>query len=584
MGGVSVLLMVAAIGITYGWHPDDKGGVEYVIQIEPDQLDALDRIGEISSVIDPAVRGHVSRVIIKVGTDPVPKITPPNLAKRGANSSSDGMVVADHAPIPIPEMENSPHAIPIPSPGQSGIPAGRTTAVMKPDTGDAQSGPGFTFPSLPSSLRDSAASGQNRDAAIRAVVPPPGTRSPSRTQAPQFTGGDPSGQMAQARPGGPSTNPTNSRDNSWRNFATTNEFVGPRSGGPSTDPISGSGASIVGKSSGVNPGFGGTGVSGLSASDSFGRMPDGLQTATRDPQAQERNLYAEQGNLRSANVGARGVDPNAVYSQYEQTQLDRQAEYARAVAEAARARSNVPGALPDNSQLQYNQQIQGNTLSGQSPDTRLTAAQVAAGAWTVDGYGRPVDRNGRLLALNTTNQNLVDSDRGQINRYADRSLSSLGQPNVTTRGEQDAQTTNSNTLRFPGVSTPSRSQSTVGGQAFPNPGGQQWATQLNDPNQSFVRESDVSERGGFRGPTQRGPQGTVAVQRQPDPPSLTTTRGNDSTLAAAPRVTTQPLLNGLLLISFVANVYLIFWMKNLRMQFRDLVAAKRIASSNSHPA
>ena len=46
-----------------------------------------------------------------------------------------------------------------------------------------------------------------------------------------------------------------------------------------------------------------------------------------------------------------------------------------------------------------------------------------------------------------------------------------------------------------------------------------------------------------------------------------------------PTVTAQPLFNGLLLISIVANVYLIFWLKNLRHQFRDLVAAKRIAGS-----
>jgi hypothetical protein len=46
-------------------------------------------------------------------------------------------------------------------------------------------------------------------------------------------------------------------------------------------------------------------------------------------------------------------------------------------------------------------------------------------------------------------------------------------------------------------------------------------------------------------------------------------------------VAPQPLFNGLLMISLVANVYLIFWLKNLRLQFRDLVAAKRMASTNS---
>lgn len=45
-------------------------------------------------------------------------------------------------------------------------------------------------------------------------------------------------------------------------------------------------------------------------------------------------------------------------------------------------------------------------------------------------------------------------------------------------------------------------------------------------------------------------------------------------------VTTQPLFNGLLLISIVVNVYLIFWLKNLRLQYHEMVAAKRMASSN----
>ena len=45
MGVVSVLFMMAAAGITYGWQPDERGGVEYIIQIPPDQLQELERLG-----------------------------------------------------------------------------------------------------------------------------------------------------------------------------------------------------------------------------------------------------------------------------------------------------------------------------------------------------------------------------------------------------------------------------------------------------------------------------------------------------------------------------------------------------------
>jgi len=45
------------------------------------------------------------------------------------------------------------------------------------------------------------------------------------------------------------------------------------------------------------------------------------------------------------------------------------------------------------------------------------------------------------------------------------------------------------------------------------------------------------------------------------------------------RVAAQPIFNGLLLCSVIVNVYLLFWLKNLRVQFREMVAAKRSASS-----
>ncbi len=80
MGGVPLLLMAIAMGITYGWHPDGAGGVNYIIQVPPEQLDAVRRSGEISSVIDPEVRGHVSRIIIRVGEGPLPRDTPADFA------------------------------------------------------------------------------------------------------------------------------------------------------------------------------------------------------------------------------------------------------------------------------------------------------------------------------------------------------------------------------------------------------------------------------------------------------------------------------------------------------------------------
>ncbi len=49
-------------------------------------------------------------------------------------------------------------------------------------------------------------------------------------------------------------------------------------------------------------------------------------------------------------------------------------------------------------------------------------------------------------------------------------------------------------------------------------------------------------------------------------------------------VAAQPLFNGLLLISIVANLYLIFWLKNLRVQFKEMVTAKRMSNSTASVA
>ncbi|EMI56997.1 mu-protocadherin [Rhodopirellula sallentina SM41] len=46
------------------------------------------------------------------------------------------------------------------------------------------------------------------------------------------------------------------------------------------------------------------------------------------------------------------------------------------------------------------------------------------------------------------------------------------------------------------------------------------------------------------------------------------------------QVAAQPIFNALLLLSVVANVYLLFWLKNLRLQFRDMVATKRSNNAN----
>ncbi len=187
MGGVPAILLVIAAGITYGWQPDREGGVEYIIQVPPDQVERLAQIGEISSVIDPEVRGHVSRVVIRVGTEPLPKDTPANLSGRAAATRALGnadLAILDASPVPIPEMTDGTVAEPIPGFYQ-GPPAGEQS-VLKPDANSPPGSPGYGYPSLPPTLQGTAFQGTaiqgtapQFDQAGREITSPPASQTNS---------------------------------------------------------------------------------------------------------------------------------------------------------------------------------------------------------------------------------------------------------------------------------------------------------------------------------------------------------------------------------------------------------------------
>jgi hypothetical protein len=602
MGGLSVLLVIAAMGITYGWQPDDNGGVEYIIQIPPDQLHEIERVGEISSLIDPAVRGHVSRVIVQVGNGPLQRRTPANFARKLNPQPDRGVIAAsDQSPVPIPEMGDHRQATPIPSLD----PAENTpAAVMKPDANDSN-GPGFSFPSLPSTLRDTAATAGNTlraQASNNRVQPHPNTTQTRQPQAPRFTGSDPTGELARTRPGGPTTDPAGNRDNTWRGFATN------QAGGPSTDPV----GSNVAANNRFDPRSlnaqdraaadalsSRRGATGLSPNDTFGKLPSGLSLPAA---ANQPSAGYTRGNLNTQANATRGVNPQTanlqtpnsqtgVYSQYEQTQLDLQTRnannkaygqsqydpatrnqapannYNQATANAQGSNYSQTGIGGYNNQSPaYSTRDEQVPQTRMGPDSRLTRQQVDAGAWSVDIYNRPIDRDGKLIEVTSPTAAVYGSDpRQQTGLYPDRTYSTLGQPNVSQPRMAETSTSNQQT------------QPRTGSYGYnpPLPAN----TRLVNENGQTV-SSDLIR------------QTRPANDVQFDPPSLSNRRtasvlgGSVSSggIQSPRQVAAQPLFNGLLLVSFVANIYLIFWLKNLRVQFRDLVAAKRIANSSSQTA
>lgn len=78
MGSGSLLLILAAVGVDYGWQPDGtrsrgSDNLEYIIQIAPDQIGRLQRLGEITSVLDPSISARVTKVVFRVGNGTLPR-------------------------------------------------------------------------------------------------------------------------------------------------------------------------------------------------------------------------------------------------------------------------------------------------------------------------------------------------------------------------------------------------------------------------------------------------------------------------------------------------------------------------------
>lgn len=77
MHGLALLLAAASVGVDYGWQPTADGTMEYIIQIEPELLAALQKGEAIISEIHPDATG-VRRFRIQIGSEPLPRISKPS--------------------------------------------------------------------------------------------------------------------------------------------------------------------------------------------------------------------------------------------------------------------------------------------------------------------------------------------------------------------------------------------------------------------------------------------------------------------------------------------------------------------------
>ncbi len=72
MNAMALLLVAASVSVDFGWQAGPDGELEYIIQVDPLQLDTLKEGFDITSRIPPEVRG-VRTFRIRVGTDEVPR-------------------------------------------------------------------------------------------------------------------------------------------------------------------------------------------------------------------------------------------------------------------------------------------------------------------------------------------------------------------------------------------------------------------------------------------------------------------------------------------------------------------------------
>ena len=161
MGAAPVLIMLAAVGVDYGWHPDGTtspqgDNIEYIVQIAPEQLQQLKSIGEITSSIDPTVQGRVSRIVVKIGTGPLPQdagrtskpaLSVQNSSGRTGNAFADA---ADNIDIPRPQITGAVAPVQLAN-DPRGLPgASRNESLLKPDP------QGFAMPESVSGAGQSA--------------------------------------------------------------------------------------------------------------------------------------------------------------------------------------------------------------------------------------------------------------------------------------------------------------------------------------------------------------------------------------------------------------------------------------------
>lgn len=367
---------------------------------------------------------------------------------------------------------------------------------------------------------------------------------------------------------------------------------GPRNR-PSTDPIDTNVASNERENS-RNP--------SLFDNSNFGRLPSGLQPASsqsNDPRMTNARNSSSSANMSSTSGSSRDTFPRET-----------------------RSRDGYGNSMDFNSST--------NSRSGNSAnldyDPRLTASEaqrLPTNGYSFDEQGYPIDRQG--YRLNRFGQRTDETLRNNGNPVDDRNrfangndfpvgsnLQDINRNNYNPNSDPNQRftnvgTTNSNpnpnaypygnntqlvqpplaagpgqypvtnayppgTYPNPTPSNPYLNPAAVGMGAYP---------QFTDPRLAGIGGSASEFPNSNQSQIGRN-NSTSSGDRSSDLDALNSTSTRHASSIQSPeQVAAQPIFNGMLLLSVVTNAYLLFWLKNLRLQFRDTVAAKRSSAGNN---
>ncbi len=638
MVGAVMLLMTATVGITYGWVPDGGAGVQYIIQIPPDKIEQVARSGEISSQIPLEIRGHVSEVVIRVGEGNVPRVTPNHVLSRGSGDANT-VAAADQIPMPIPSMGDPTEIRPI------GMATSPPTAMMKPapQSGGMNMPGGFgmtpasTSPSTPAANTElgttaygstgyanapPASSGfnsssfekaaqqatdtfrnsydaareagrqqiqQNMDAAVSRVgnaanaqvqsatnnlqtaandllygpAIPPGTADDPRTRLTQGSSSALPPMPTTSAANGPSSSPYAASTNSPTPYANTPNTSSPASGYGTPPSFASAPPSLRSSTTG--------------ASSTSSPSMTNTRTATTPPL--HAAVHDEEWYALNSGSGRR---PSTTPVSSSGSVFD------------GGNFGKLPGGLQPSANSSSNQtHTTASTTNNLNYDPQLTPAQASAlpkNGYSYDAEGYAVDRQGYRLNLYGQRVDRQGNVLPSVDASRDSELANASKrdprANSSYANGQPQETFDRNSTTPPLVQPP-RNRPAATGYDVDGLGADPESrfAGLNDRHDNASRRPSNGTRNDAR------PRSDEAGQASASDRLLRGERSDESNASYNGRaidldqnteeVAAQPIFNALLLLSVVANIYLLFWLRNMREQFREMVAAKRASSSSS---